>query len=132
MPRDMQHFEGISADFQFIAFFQPARRHKGFGWREIVLFGDFGEVRQQEAVCFVRTQNFDFRIARRHFRHAADMVEMAVCQPNRLNVQTAFFRFFQQARNVAADIGKNRFVGFVVPHQCAVLAEQGNRNNFNM
>ena len=60
------------------------------------------------------------------------MVEMAVCQPNRLNVQTAFFRFFQQARNVAADIGKNRFVGFVVPHQRAVLAEQGNRNNFNM
>ena len=55
-----------------------------------------------------------------------------MCQPNRLNVQTAFFRFFQQARNVAADIGKNRFVGFVVPHQRAVLAEQGNRNNFNM
>ena len=54
MPRDMQHFEGILSDFQFVAFFQPARRHKGFGWREIVLFGNFGEVRQQEAVCFVR------------------------------------------------------------------------------
>ena len=96
------------------------------------MFGDGGEVGEQKAVCFVGTENLNFGVERGDFRYAADMIEMSVCEPDGFCFQIPFFRFFHQSGDVASRIGEYGFPAFVVPHQRAVLAEQGNGYDFNM
>ena len=128
MAGAMQDVEGQLADRDLVAFVEPAVR------REIAHAGH-AEARAARHHIVEQELVGDMRALDRHlqrvaqFGGAADMVDMAMGQPDLFDRDIGLLDRRLDLRHVAAGIDHHGLLGGLAPQQRAVLLEQGHRDD---
>ena len=123
MAGAMADVEHALAEGQRVAVLQPAVRLAGFELRNAVLRGLIGDRLDQPAVVLVRAEDRDARSAL-HRRRAARMVEMAMGQPDRRQLQPEMIDGGEELLRLSARIDEHRRFRPLVPHQRTILLER--------
>jgi hypothetical protein len=124
----VQDIEIEAADADAVAFLEPAVRCEIAHSGHAEPFATLHHGIQQKPVVDVRPDDLDLqRVAQ--FGRAADMVDVAVRQPDRLDIDVRLGNGVLDQRYVTAGIDHHRLASGFVPQQHAVLLEQGDGND---
>jgi hypothetical protein len=128
MARAVQDVEGEIADRDLIAFVEPAVGPEIAHARHAETLATRDDIVEQVFVGDMRA--FDLHLQRvAQIGGAADMVDMAVGEPDLLDRDAGLLDRLKDLGNVPAGVDHHRLLGRLVPDDGAVLLEQRHRHD---